>query len=90
MNTTSYLDASIASLSDRWITALKELNEITHRPSKLDYIAYMDELYAEAEHLHSQYGDVVHPIHLGKLLHILNRPISHATRNEHSSDQEIA
>ena len=71
MNTTSYISANIDGLHNRWVQALEDLKHITHKLSKQDHLAYMQELVDEANTLHQQYSDHIHPIQSGKLLHIV-------------------
>ena len=64
------LQASVDALATRWHTSLKELQEISHGPSRQDHIEYMRDLYEEAEFLHSEYADQLHPLLIGRLSHI--------------------
>jgi len=73
MNNLSYLNASIEGIHNRWLRSLEDLKDITHKPSKQDHLAYMQELVDEANHLNQEYGDLIHPIHKARLLHIINR-----------------
>ena len=69
------LEATIDSLNTRWHTALVDIKDITHIESRDSHIKYMTEIWDEASFLHSQYAEMVHPIILGKLLHIISSPV---------------
>ena len=71
MNTYSYLRSTTDALADRWHSALQELNNISHTESRLDHIAYMQELYDEAVETYDLYSQHLHPVVLGKLTHII-------------------
>ncbi len=71
----SELEASVDALATRWHSALKDLQEISHGPSRQDHIAFMGDLYEEAKFLHSEYADQLHPLLVGKLIHITSSPL---------------
>ena len=72
MSTDSYLKATIEALSIRWVDSLRQLQEITHPESRRDHIAFLKELYDEAQYIYSQYADHLHPIVKGNLIHIIS------------------
>ena len=69
------IEASIDSLHKRFHQSLMDLKEITDKPSRQDHIDYMTQLWKESSSLYANYGQQIHPITLGKLLHILSSPI---------------
>ncbi|WP_148228783.1 hypothetical protein [Parasynechococcus marenigrum] len=73
MNTYSYLKANIDSLSQRWHDGLKDLQDITHPPSRAEHIDYLNEVYIEAAELHELCSQELHPVLLTKLGHIISR-----------------